>query len=454
MAENLIICFLALLLGVAIAEILVPAYSQMWEFLKIETNYTTNLHFLGFLVLVLLFTSLLAGSYPSFYISKFEPISILKGKLKFGGTNTFTRVLLGLQYAISLLALIAGLAFVHNARYQQAFDLGFNQQEIINAITANQAEAESYRNALLQNPEINAVAITEHHLMSSYYSDPIKHESQEIEVDILNVGDDYLNIMNIKLLEGRSFMKDAENDRKEAVIVTETLARKFGWTAPIGKEIIWMDTVKFYVIGVIADVYTQGLWREIEPMMLRYAQAEKQRIVIVNADADKLKDINTYMEAEWKKLFPNKMYDGWFMNQGLAEVTLINNNIVKMFLFLGLVAMILSATGLFSLVSLNIIKKTKEIGVRKVLGASVSNIALKVNTEFFIILSLSALAGCLLAWFLVDTLMDQIWDYYQPTTALVFVLSVLLMLTVSIITVGGKVLKAAMLNPVNTLRDE
>lgn len=452
--ENMIVCFAALLLGMAMAEILAPAYNQLWEFVKLETNYSNNWEFFLFLFGVLIFTGLLAGAYPAFYISKFEPVSILKGKLKFGGTNGFTRSLLTLQYTISLLAVVSSIAFLQNAKYQQEFNLGFDQKRIISAFLASQSEVEVYKNALAANPDIHMVSSTENHLFSSRYNDPIKHEESEIEVDILNVSEDYLELLNIKLVAGRNFNKDSENDRREAAIVTETLAKKFGWIEPLGKEIIWMDTVKLYVVGVINDVYTNGLWEEMEPMMLRYTNPEKHRMVVVNADASKLAEVNTYMENEWKKLFPNKVYNGWFMDRGLAEATMINNNIVKMFVFLGLVAMMLSATGLFTLVSLNIIKKMKEIGVRKVLGASVPNIARKINVEFFVILSIASILGCVGGYYIVDMLMNTIWDYYQPATTLTFVISVSLMFIISATTVGMKVYKAASVNPVNTLRDE
>jgi putative ABC transport system permease protein len=454
MAENLIVCLMSLIVGLLLAELLVPAYNQLWDFLKIETNYFDNINFFIFLFAVLIFSGLIAGAYPALYISKFEPVSILKGKLKFGGTSGLSRVLLTLQYSISLLAVVASIAFMQNAKYQRDFDLGVNHKQIISVSLVNQSEVETYKNALAGNADINLITGTEHNIFSSRYNDPIKHEESEIEVDILNVSEDYLEILEIKLLEGRNFNKDSENDRREAVIVTETLARKFGWTAPIGKEIVWMDTVKLFVVGVIGDIYTNGLWDKLEPMMLRYAKPEKHSMVLVNAEATKLKEVNAFMEDEWKKLFPNKVYNGWFMDQGQAQANMVNNNIMKMFVFLGIVAMMLSATGLFTLVSLNIIKKMKEIGVRKVLGASVPDIARKINVEFFVILSIASLIGCAAGYYTVDALMSTIWDYYQPASAFTFVISVTLLVAISALTVGAKVFKAASVNPVNILRDE
>jgi ABC-type antimicrobial peptide transport system permease subunit len=142
------------------------------------------------------------------------------------------------------------------------------------------------------------------------------------------------------------------------------------------------------------------------------------------------------------------------INEGMVEANTVNNNIVKMFVFLGIVAMILSATGLFTLVSLNIIKKMKEIGVRKVLGASIGNITRIINTEFVVILSIASVGGFLLGYFAVDALMGSIWEYYQSATTVTFVISIAVMFVISAFAIGYKVFTTASMNPVTTLRSE
>lgn len=454
LGETFFICFLALVIGLFFGEVLLASWNSLWEDMKLSSHYLDDPGFLFFIVGVLIFTGLIAGAYPAFYISHFEPVSILKGKLKFGGTNYFSRILLLLQYAISLTAIVFAIAFYQNSIYQRDFDIGFDTEGVIIAYVNNQSEFETYRNALLSNKDIIGVAGSQHSVFSSRYNDPVKHESKQLEVDIIDVGDDYLKTMGFDLVEGRDFQKDSETDRKESVIVSQKFADSFGWQQPIGKEIIWMDTVKLYVVGVVKNVYTNGLWREMQPLMIRYTTKDKYSHVIVNGPVEKLRDINKFMEAEWKQVFPNRLYNGRYLNEGLAEATTVNNNIVKMFAFLGIVALVLSATGLFTLVSLNIIKKMKEIGVRKVLGASITNITRIINTEFVIILLISSMIGSALGYFAVDMLMGSIWRYYQSTTSVTFAVSVFLMFIISAVAIGYKVFSAASMNPVNTLRDE
>jgi putative ABC transport system permease protein len=454
LGETTFICAIALFLGLFLGEVLLGAWNALWENMKLTSHYLDNPAFLLFMIGTLAFTAVMAGGYPAFYVSHFKPVTILKGKLKFAGTNYFTRALLGLQYSISLIAVIFAIAFYGNSVYQRDLDMGFDATGVITAYVENQGEFETYRNALLANRDILSVAGAKHSIFSSRYNNPVKYQSKQLEVDIMDVGDDYLKTMGLTLVKGRDFRRDSETDRKESIIVTEKFADSFGWDDAIGKEILWNDTVKLYVIGVIRDVYTQGVWREMEPMMLRYTRPDQYTHVLVSGSARALHDINDFMEMEWRKIFPNRLYNGWYISSGLTQAVSVNTNIAKMFAFMGTVAFILSVTGLFSMVSLNIIRRMKEIGVRKVLGASIMNITRIINTEFMIILVVSAMLGSGLSYFLVDILMSSIWKYYQAASAATFVVSVSLMFVFSAAAIGYKVFSTASMNPVNTLRDE
>ncbi len=453
--ETTLTCFFALVLGVIIGEwLLLPAFNDLWPDLKLEPSYFERPNFILFMGGALLFTGLLAGSYPAFYITKFEPTTILKGKLKFGGTNYFTRILLTLQFAISLTGIVCSFAFTDNAKYQREFDLGFNQEGLVFTYVNNRSEYETYRNALSENRDIISIAASQHHLYSSAIKDPIKHEDKEIEVDILDVGEDYVPTVGLTLAAGRNFIQDSETDRKESIIVTEGFAKDLGIKDPIGKEIIWMDTVRYYIVGVVKDIYNNGLWEKMDPIMLRYGSKDQVNHILVKAPSDKLRSVNEFMEAKWKILFPNRLYNGRYMNEEMVESNITNKNIVIMFVFLGTVAMLLSATGLFTLVSLNIIKKMKEIGVRKVLGASIGNLAKVINAEFIIILLIASVLGGFLGTYMAGMLMQSIWKYYQTATMTSVAISAAILFVTSALSIGYKVYSTARLNPANVLRDE
>lgn len=453
--ETMFVCLVALLIGMVLAEFfLIPQFNVLWPEMKLTTDYFGNPEFLVVMILVLLFTSLLAGAYPAFYISKFQPTAILKGTLKFGGTNWFSRVLLGLQFAISLIAIVCSLAFIDNAKYQRDFDMGYNRNDVMYTWVESEDEYNALRNVMIQNPDVVATAGSEHQIMSSMYNDPIKHMEKEIEVDILHIGADYISTMGLTLTQGRNFQKDSETDRAESVIITNRVAREFGLDDPIGKEIVWMDTVKLYVVGVVKDVYNNGLWRELDPIMFRYSPPNNYRHLVLAATPGKLTEVNKYMEDHWKEVFPNRKFASRYMDDEMREANEVNVNIVTMFVFLGTVALMLSVTGLFTLVSLNIIRKMKEIGVRKVLGASIANISRVINTEFIIILLASCLVGGWAGAFMAEMLMDSIWDFFKQTSAATMVISSIIMLVASALSVSFKTYSTANMNPVKTLRDE
>jgi putative ABC transport system permease protein len=453
--ETMVICLLSLVVGTALAEwVLIPAFNQLWPELKITVDYIGHPGFTVFLVATLIFTGILAGSYPAFYISKFEATTILKGTQKFGGANWFTLVLLGMQLMISLIGIVSSFAFIENATFQRDFDMGFDKKGVVFTYVANRSEYDTYRNLLLENNDIISIAPSKHHLYSSAFNDPIKHEDKEIEADIMDVGEDYVKTVGLTITAGRDFVTDSDTDRKESVIITEGLAGKFGMTDPIGKEIIWADTVHYYVVGVVKDLYTNGLWEQMDPVMLRYGKKEDVTHILVSAPAAKLNDVNKFMEAKWKELFPDKLYNGRLMDEELSEANTVNNNIVKMFVFLGIVALILSATGLFTLLSLNIIKRMKEIGVRKVLGASAANISRVINTVFGITLLVACFAGAAGGYYLSAMLMSSIWDYYLPATLGTMLISAGILIAVCVVSVSYKIYTTVRLNPAMVLRDE
>ncbi|MFN8887870.1 MAG: ABC transporter permease, partial [Cyclobacteriaceae bacterium] len=455
LGENLILCFLGLLAGLLMAEWLVPAYDNMWAWLDLKLSYTEDAGFLIFLAVLLVITALIAGSYPSFYITSFEPVSILKGKARFGGTNWFTRVLLFGQFVISLLAIIMGVAFYQNGEYQRDYDLGYTTHGVISSWVNTESGYNTYRDALASNKDIQLIAGTRHHVANARYNDPVKYESIEREVDIMDVGEDYFDVMSMTLLSGRKFQKDSETDRKESVIVTEEFVKQFGWKDnPIGKRVVWMDTTQLYVVGVMKNVYAQALWGPLQPLMFRYSAKEKYQQLLVKVEPNKMATVSEYMEKKWKEVFPNTLYNGQWIDQELQETNEINANVSIMFAFLGFFAVLMTGIGLYTLVSLNIEKKMKEIGVRKVLGASIANISGVINFEFIINLGIAVIVGGAVGFFAADILMDSIWEYYLKLSAITLLVSVGVLVVVATLAVGYKTVSTASMNPTKTLRDE
>ena len=454
LGESIVLCFMALLTGLLFAEFLVPAYNSLWPGIKLSLKYTDNIMFFVFLSMLLLGTALIAGMYPAFYITSFKPVAILKGKMRFGGTNWFTRSLLTFQFTISLLCMICGVAFIRNAAYQKDYDLGFSRDNIIRVEVSGRQEFEAYKNLLTRNNDITGIAGSKDHISENFYSAALKFGTTEMKAEAVDVGDDYLETMGIKVIEGRAFQKDSETDKKESVLVSEEFVKQMGINgSAIGKRLLWADSVQLFIVGVTNDIYTSGFWKPVAPVMLRYIGPEKYSQMIVATAPGKLFQVNDFMKEEWKKVSPNTVYSGDYVVGDLRAAAMINKNSVSMFGFLGVVAAVLSATGLFALLSLNILKRMKEIGVRKLLGATAVNIAGIINKEFMIIMAIASLIGGGLGFMAGNTAMDAIWEYYKNIDLLTMSICVGSLFGVALVAVGYKTIVTSRMNPVNALHE-
>jgi ABC-type antimicrobial peptide transport system permease subunit len=455
LGESVVLCFMALIAGVLIAEVLVPAYNSLWPGIKLTLNYTDNIMFFAFLVILLLFTAFTAGMYPAFYITSFKPVAILKGKMKFGGTNWFTRTLLTFQFAISLLCMICGVAFIRNASYQQQYDIGYAKDGIITVNIANRNEFEAYKNLLRQNKDILAIGGSKDHVSDRFYKALLKFGTTGLSAETVDIGDDYLEAMGIELIEGRGFEPDSETDKNESVLVSEEFVRQMRIEgSAVGKRLLMSDSIQLFIVGVTKNILTAGFWKPVEPVMLRYVGPEKYTQMVVSAAAGKMFIVNDFMKEQWKEVSPNTLYSGNYIDGNLRTTAMINKNSVSIFGFMGIVAGVLSATGLFALLSLNILKRTKEIGVRKILGASAQNIARVINTEFIIILAVASLLGGGLGFAMGNKMMDAIWEYYRNIDLLTLGICIASLLIVAGVSVAYKTIATSMMNPVKALRME
>ncbi|MEM7298155.1 MAG: FtsX-like permease family protein [Bacteroidota bacterium] len=453
MGENLILCFGALLIGLALADMLVPAYSAIWDFIDLELSFSSDPEIYLFLTGLLIVTAITAGAYPSLYISNYQPVKILRGNIRVGGTSKFSKVLLGAQYMITAMALISALSFYNNANYQDAYDLGFSQDQMLSVAIEDQSELSSFRPIVEQMPEISAVASTYNRIGEWNYIRTLENENMQVETDMADFSYEYLKLMELNLIEGRFFNPDmAEYERKNSIIINERLVKEFDWKEPIGKVVRIDDSTRLTVIGVINDFYDEGFFSKVDPTGIRMADPDVAFYLMVKSDMDPVK-LYDKLEAEWLKVVPNKPFEGIY-DRAQATAEDVNVNIMFMFQFLGLVALILSTIGLYTLVSLNIIKRVKEIGVRKVLGATVNQIIYLLNSEFVWLLAISATLGAVGSYFALDALMGSIFEVYQPVTIVTIVLPLIALLLVAISIASARILSTALKNPVESLRYE
>jgi len=453
--ETMIICTLALFAGLLIAAFLVPAYSNLWAYMTIKLTLGEHAIFWVFLVFLVLATGFLAGVYPAMHVSAFNPVNVMKGTSVFRSSGKLSMILLTLQFSISVTALVMGIVFARNAGYQKTLDLGYDRDKLIVVPVPPQLAA-SFRNDIISDPRVISAGETSNHIGWGSYRRPVKDAEKQLEVDILDIGPEYAQTMGLRLTEGRLFERNRTSaDRNNnSIIVNRKMLENFGWENGTGKSITMSDTIIFNVVGVVEDFYTSGLWEEIEPAMLRLTRTDNYSSIAVRADSQDLPEVLETINEKWKALGVNYPFDARLQEDLLQEEKDINGSILKVNLFLAFVASILSLIGMFNLVSIDIIKRTKEVGIRKIQGAPLRALLYTISRKFIISVLIASALGCAGGYYMSLMLLDSIWDYFVNISFIMLLSAAGLIIVATFLTVFLKILRAALRNPAESLRYE
>lgn len=452
--ENLLMCFLALLLGVVLAHyVFLPGFNiAVNNGSPIDMPYAENISLWLYFIGILALTGIGAGAYPAFFVSSFEPVKIFRGKQMLSGRNLFTRVLLTVQFALSFLLMLAGIVFTLNAHYQRNLDWGYNQESTVVVRVKGNANFAPFHNQIRNHPNVLATAASRNHIGKSYNTAVVEYQGEKHEVQRLDVGPDYLDALGIRLQEGRGFNREMATD-KEAVIINQKMVESLGWETAIGQQITF-DSTRYSVIGVVEDFHYTSFFDGIQPALFRLAKEDQYYFLAVRAKAGTLVQTNDFLKASWAEMVPAIPYDSFFQDEVFDETFRESDGIRNIFVAVAMIALLLSCMGLFGLVSLNIARRMKEFSIRKVLGASMGQVATLVNRQFVILLALSMIFAIPLGYFLLKGLLDSIFQVHVPLTGWPFVGTSLIILLTAVMTVSIHLYKVARANPVDALRNE
>ncbi len=471
-SESLFFSFVSLLLAVTLVQVILPSINSL-------TGRTLSLNMIelpwlipGFIALTL-FVGLAAGSYPALLLSRFIPVKVLRGRLSsFKSNIKLRRGLVAMQFVISIALVICTVIIVRQLFFLQNMDAGFDRENVVLIPAADDAirkSREVIKEEFKKNPDIVSVAASST-FPGGGYPNNIKipqgyAESEAVLMDEINADHDFLPTMGIELVAGRNFSKEFGTDEMNSVIINETAVKQFGWDNPVGKTIKSFDPRKadfqykeMTVIGVIKDFHLRFLTQEMEPTFIGCDPDfpfpyNYMDVISVRYKTDDLAGTLDFMKKQWGKIFPNIPFESYFLDDIFGFQFLQIERSRKIFSYFSFLAIFVACLGLYGMASFSAEQRTKEIGIRKVLGSTITGIIILLGKE---LIGLILIAN-LVAWPLSFYAMNQ-WFRNFPYRANIgielFFASSLIVLIIGLLTVSHQAIRAALANPVNSLRYE
>ncbi|OEK03936.1 hypothetical protein BFP97_18325 [Roseivirga sp. 4D4] len=465
-AESILISLIAMVIGVFLVEAMLPVFNRfMGQSLSIP--YTQPMVVLAMFIGAVMI-GLMAGLYPAFSLSRFQPVKTLKGNTTTGsrGNARMRQVLVASQFIISNL-LIVGILIVQNQlNYIKDKDLGFDKDQVIVLKHGNKLDENFslFSDRIKTSPFVQG-ASQGYVAGTRDWTQSFRVEGQEIEeaksIGIKHVGFDFLEMFGLELVQGRFFSEEMFKDRREAILLNEQAVKNFGWTneEALNKTFSYVggsdNRTRFEckVIGILADAHLESLYRPIRPSVFKFAEWGDVSIRLEAGNVDDLRAGISSIESIWNEISPQWPFEFEFLDDTIAQQYQQEERLGQTIQYFTVLAIFIACLGLFGLASFTVQERTKEIGVRKVLGASIASILFLVSSRFFKLVAISFMISVPLAFYFGNNWLRE-FEYRIDIGPMVFVLGALLSIGIAAIAVGGQSLRAASLNPVKTLRHE
>ncbi len=464
LGESMFVALAALCVALGLAVLLLPAFNRAFTLdLSLKSLFEPGM-LLGLLAGACII-GILSGLYPAVYLSTFQPVTVIRGDVTQGRKGTFFRkALIVFQFAVSIMLIIGTLTVTSQIRFTRNRDLGFSSK---NVITFPQPQSGSFRRnlesikaELLRHPDIVNVSFSQ-----GYPGRPLNNESFKVGEEYIrfthySVDSDFADVYGLQLLEGRFLDLNRQSDHLRAVVINETAVREFGLESPVGTHLSYttggnltaFPVEEIEIIGVVKDFHCRSLHQEINPILISYNKDWMSHGGILHS-GENLSSVVSYAKEVWRQFAPGFPFEFSFLDQEIRDMYARDAVFEQVFFYAAGFSILIACLGLLGLTSYVAARRTKEIGIRKVLGASLSQILILLSTEFTAAILLANLIAWPVAYYLMNKWLAN-FAYRIDLGMGIFVLSALLALAVALITVGWQSLKAATADPVKSLRYE
>jgi putative ABC transport system permease protein len=457
--ESIIICLIAFFLTVIFSWLLLPLFNELAG-KTISSSIFENAAYLLILFFTAIVIGVLAGVYPALVLSAFKPVIVLKGRFSTGTRGMLLRrTLVVSQFTISIGLIIATIIVYNQMSYMRNQDLGFNKDQIMVMNTYGVPARYAFKDAIAGIPAVKSIATSlsvpggRH---SGAYSEieNIKGDLQVANLDLYFVDFDYINQFELKIVAGRPFSREFTTDSSQAMILNEAAVKMFGYASPeqaIGKRFKQWGR-EGQIIGVMKDFHYHSLQLPIKPLSMRIERGN-DHLISVKVSAVNMSATIAAIEKEWKKFIPGRPFGYYFLDEYFDRQYRSEERFGRLFLNFAILAIFISCLGLLGLASYSTIQRTKEIGIRKVMGASVTNIVALLSRDFLRLVAIAALIAFPVAWFAMSRWLDD-FAYRTGVSWWVFIASGILAALIALFTISFQAVKAAVANPIKSLRTE
>ena len=460
-AESLAFSFIATVLSVLLVFLLLPSFNQFTgKQIKLQFN---NQDLWFSLITLMLLTGIVAGSYPALYLSSLKPVRILKGVTKFTrGSILFRKGLIVFQFMLSIVLLVATIVITRQTNFVQNTNLGYDRENLIytriEGELSNQNKYLLFKNQLSQMPGIGLVdrSTEAPHAMDFVVTDAVNWEGKDKNANVgfkpASVGFDFVKLMNLKITQGRDFSQNISTDSTDAFLVNEEAVKEMGMKNPIGKWVSAWDK-KGHIIGILKDYHTHSLREPIKPVILDVKEYEYFGVIIVRTIPGKTKEALVSLSKVYKDINPNYPFTYQFVDEEYKNLYSNELIISKLSILFASLAILISCLGLLSLVIFSAEQRTKEIGIRKVLGASMGTILGLFSKDFLKLICIAFLIAAPLAWWAMNNWLID-FAYKIDLSWWIFALAAAISMLITLLTVSQQAIKVATANPVKSLRAE
>lgn len=458
--ETLVLTFLALAAGLGLAELFLPVFNALsGESLVIR--YSGDAGFIFALFVIAGITGFIAGSYPALFLARFHPTEVLKGVHHFRFRPRLTKGLLTLQYTLSVFLVISSVIMYRQMDFVNKKDLGYNEDQIVVVPTHTGWSEEGTRLMQRYRNELKNIAgVAEVSGMAPAFTDGWNRYGFSVAGDdkdafIYYVDERFIETMGMELIEGRNFSEDRPSDKTEAVIINQALAISMGWEDPVGELLPWKGAEHpSEVIGVVKDFHFQSLKAPVQPMVL-HMDPDHGGInsILIKIEEGMIVDTLPRLKQAWSTTAPLSPFDYWFLDDAVAQQYESYSRWTRIMSYATIVAIFISSMGLFGMAGIAAVNKTKEIGIRKVLGATVFAILLLLSKDFIKLVLIAILIASPAGYYIMNRWLAD-FTYRIDMSWWIFALAGVLMFCIAIGAVWMKAVGAALSNPVESLRYE